>query len=162
MYKELPEELQEALFSIEGADQIDAICEEFGIAESSQGVTKQIGNVLLGIIPAQEFENVLIKEIGLKKTTAQQVGRRIYRAIFYPVKMELEQLHSAQFTKAPSSGGKGQSVGLQQSAAEPPNSQSQEEDYIVRKKTSASPEPQAPPQVAPKEKSADSYRESID
>lgn len=157
MYKELPEELQEALFSVENADRIDDICEEHAIAESSRPITKQIGNVLLGIVPVQEFENILVKEVGLKKATAQEVNRRIYRAIFYPIKMELEQLHGIQTAQAPLSQYKEQGVAAQQSTTEQP-----EDDYIVRERPQAPEKAEKPPREEPKEESIDTYREPID
>jgi len=167
LYKELPEELQEALFSVENADQIDTICEEYSIVNSSRAITKQIGNVLLGIVPVQEFENVLVKEVGLKKATAKDVSQRIYRAVFYKVKAELEQLHGTEVSQVATAKTTAKPAEQQ---TPPPESEVQD-DYFVREKPQPTPTPQEsleeqspeeqPFEEEPQKKSSDTYREPI-
>ena len=156
MYKELPEELQEAIFSIENADRIDDICEQNGVTNASREIIRQVGNVLLGIIPTQKFEDILVKDVGLKKVKAQEVSRRIYRAVFYPVKMELEQLHSFKAQQKPLRKQSAEDVGVPEQSSVG-TSDSQDDEYIVRQESESSEE-----REEEKLKTEDPYRESFD
>lgn len=91
IYKTLPEELQEALFSTEAADFVYNICEENNIEKSAK-IIKYISDVLIGLLPVEEFQKTLEKELGIEKETAKKVAREINRFIFLPVRPFLERL----------------------------------------------------------------------
>lgn len=91
IYKTLPEELQEALFSTEAADFVYNICEENNIEKSAE-IIKYISDVLIGLLPVEEFQKTLEKELGIEKETAKKVAREINRFIFLPVRPFLERL----------------------------------------------------------------------
>lgn len=94
IYQKLPEELQEAIFSVGTAENIGQICEGHGIGdERVSEVAKYTGFVLMGLILPQEFSGVLETDIKLPKTLADAIARDINRLVFYPVKPALEQLH---------------------------------------------------------------------
>jgi hypothetical protein len=94
IYQKLPEELQEALFSLETAENIREVCESYGIGdERVSEIAKYAGHVLMGLILPQEFSGVLETDVKLPKTLADAVARDINRLVFYPVKPALEQLH---------------------------------------------------------------------
>ena len=155
MYRQLPEELQEALFSVEHADEIDSICEQNGAKNETREITRQVGSVLLGITPIEEFEGILVKDVGLKKAQAQEVSRRIYRAVFYPVKMELEQLHSFKAQQKPLRKQSAEDVGVPEQSSVG-TSDSQDDEYIVRQESESSEE-----REEEKLKTEDPYRESF-
>ena len=92
IYKKLPQELQEAIFSVETADAILNSCERNRVEEVSE-VAHYAGLVLMGLILPQEFSGILKKEMKLSKTSADAIARDINRLVFYPVKPALEQLH---------------------------------------------------------------------
>jgi hypothetical protein len=48
---------------------------------------------LLGLLPPDDFQKTLQKEVGLKNGTAKQVAQEIYRHIFFPVRSLLEELY---------------------------------------------------------------------
>ncbi|MBI4123089.1 MAG: hypothetical protein HY458_01855 [Parcubacteria group bacterium] len=95
IFEKLPDELQEAIFSVETADAIYN-------ARLSQGVTDERGNrvaeltgqVLMGILLPEDFQKTLEKEVGLKKDAAANIARDITRFVFFPVKESLRQLHN--------------------------------------------------------------------
>ena len=94
LYDNLPPELQEAIFSSENSEQLDAICQRYGVAENQIPETaKLIGRVLLGVLPPEDFPAALEKETGLKKETAKQITHEINRFIFAPVKDYLAQIY---------------------------------------------------------------------
>ena len=100
LYEKLPEELKEAVFSGETADNIWNVCEKNGINEVSR-VAKYAGDVLIGLLPPSDFQKTLEKELGIDTETAQKVGREIHRFIFYPVKTCLEELYRVEITGVP-------------------------------------------------------------
>lgn len=94
IYQKLPEELQEALFSLETAENIGQVCESYGIGdERVSEIARYAGYVLMGLTLPQEFSGVLETEVKLPKTMADAIARDINRLVFYPVKPALEQLH---------------------------------------------------------------------
>ena len=97
--QKLPDELHEAVFSMETADAIWNTCTKQNIvAKRLSKIAEYTGYVLMGLILPQEFEPILIKDIKVPKKAAQEIAREINRFVFYPVKSALEQLHSTQIT----------------------------------------------------------------
>ena len=95
LFEKLPEELQEVIFSVETANNIWNICERNRVDEISK-VAKYVGNVLLGVLPPDEFQETLEKEMGLEKDIAKKVAQEINRFIFYPVNPLLEELYKIE------------------------------------------------------------------
>lgn len=105
LYKALPKELQTAIFSADNADKVLDICQRNGLTEDKiiSEIARNTGYVLLGILPPEELQRVLEKEIGLKKSTAKQIAWEINRFIFFPVRPFLEALYQTDLMKI--SGG---------------------------------------------------------
>lgn len=97
LYKKLPEELQEALFSIESADFVYELCVKNNIEKFSE-INKYIGDVLIGILPVAKFQETLEKELDIETEIAKNVTQEINRFIFYPVRIELEKLYQTEIT----------------------------------------------------------------
>jgi len=99
LYEKLPQELKDAIFSGETADHIRDICGRYKIDEKSiPEMAKNVGNVLLGLLPPDDFKSVLEIEFNLEKEIAEKMAREIHRFIFYPVKPALEQLYGVEKT----------------------------------------------------------------
>ena len=97
MQEKLPEELKEAIFSMETAEEIGKTCESYGIADNRVGqVSDLAGHVLMGLLLPQDFAGVLEKEVQLPKVLAKAIARDLNRLVFYPVKPALEQLHKME------------------------------------------------------------------
>lgn len=92
LYKKLPEELQEALFSIESADFVYELCVKNNIEKFSE-INKYIGDVLIGILPVAKFQETLEKELDIETEIAKNVTQEINRLIFLPVRPSIERLH---------------------------------------------------------------------
>jgi hypothetical protein len=95
LYKDLPDELKEAIFSMETVDSIYDICARNEI-EKVKELAKYIGRVLLGVLPPDEFEETIKKELKIEKDKAKKVAREIDRFIFYPVKTSLEEIYKIE------------------------------------------------------------------
>lgn len=92
--EKLPEELREAMFSMETAQEIGEICESYGINDNRVGeISDRVGYVLAGLMLPQEVAQVLEKEVKLPRVLAEAIARDLNRLVFYPVKAALEQLH---------------------------------------------------------------------
>ena len=97
LYEQLPEELKDAIFSEKTADEIYMACDKNNVEkEKIPKVAKLTGNVMLGILPVQEFRIALEKEIALESETAKNVFSQIHRFVFFPVRNELNQLYKIQ------------------------------------------------------------------
>lgn len=94
IFQKLPEELKEAIFSLETAKAIAAASEKHGIVDNRLGsIGKYTGEVLMGLIAPVELQEALEKRVGLKTPVAQDILKDINRFVFFPVKAALEQLH---------------------------------------------------------------------
>ena len=97
----LPEELKETLFAEATSDTIYGSCERYGISEEKAAeVSKFVGDVLIGLLPPNEFQGALEKELNLDSETAKKVAREITRYVFFPVKASLEELYKIEVTPA--------------------------------------------------------------
>ena len=95
LYADLPEDLQEAIYSEQNARNIQEICTKNGVADDDliYEITKNTGHVLLGLLSPNDFSGVLENELKLKKKTAEQIAAGITRFIFFPVRVKLEALY---------------------------------------------------------------------
>jgi hypothetical protein len=77
------------------------ICQRNGIKEDNiiSEIAKNTGYVLMGVLPPEELQGVIEKEIGLKKNTAKQIAFEISRFIFFPVRPFIEGLYQTDLTK---------------------------------------------------------------
>jgi hypothetical protein len=101
LYEKLPQELKDAIFSGETADHIKSICGRYNIEEKNiPEMAKQIGNVLLGLLPPDDFPNVLELELKIDREVTEKMMREINRFIFYPVKPALEQLYGIETNRS--------------------------------------------------------------
>jgi hypothetical protein len=98
LYEKLPESLQNALGSDDNANHMQNICEKYKATKRVSDIVDQMARVLLGLLSPDKLQEVLEKEIGLKKETAKNITQEINRYIFYPVKAELEKLYKIDIT----------------------------------------------------------------
>lgn len=105
LYKSIPEDLQKAVFSADVSDKIFDICGRNKITEEEKisQIAKYIGYVLLGLLPPNEFQETLEKEIKIAKADAKKISREVNGFIFVPVRNSLEALYSIKIGGA---GGK--------------------------------------------------------
>ncbi len=99
LFQKLPDELKDQILSEETAKNIFDICVRNEIdIERISTVASYIGQVLLGVLPPDELQRVLERELGLKKDSAKTIIHEINRFIFYPVKASLEELYKIEIT----------------------------------------------------------------
>ena len=111
LYEQLPEELKDAIFSEKTSDEIYMACDKNNVEkEKIPAIAKITGNVMLGILPLEEFRMDLEREIGLQPDTAKKVFAQIHRFVFFPVRNELEQLYKIGSTAEDSFSNEGAAV----------------------------------------------------
>ncbi len=87
----LPKELEDAFFSAEVAKYIREICQRNEVVNKISAIAEQIGYVLVGLFPPEDFQEYLEQELGKEK--AKRVSHEINRFIFFPVKQCLAELY---------------------------------------------------------------------
>ena len=103
LYKELPEELQEVIWSEETSNNIYNICERNNIKENFT-IAKLTGRVLLGILAPKKLQEAMEEELKIETEKAREITWEINRFIFRPVRPFLEKLYeteTTQFTAPP-------------------------------------------------------------
>ena len=96
LYDKLPEELQDLMSSKEMGDSLEDICTKYDILSYLYEINDYVGNVLLGLLPPNEFEETIQKELKMEKEKAKKITREINRFVFYPVKSSLEDLYNME------------------------------------------------------------------
>jgi hypothetical protein len=97
----LPEDVKEVLFAEETSDAIYGSCKRNGVLEEkAMEVSKYVGYVLVGLLPPNEFQETLEKELGIETEKAKMITREITRYVFFPVKASLEELYKIEITPA--------------------------------------------------------------
>ena len=93
LFEQLPEELRDAVFSEENARHLFSLAERYGIEDVSQ-ISYYVGLVFLGILPPEQFRDILAKELKRNDpATTAAIYREIDRLVFYPVRPSLDQMY---------------------------------------------------------------------
>jgi hypothetical protein len=98
LYKDLPQELKDAVSAEETGDYIYEACKRNDVLDNLDDIVKYVGQVLIGVLPLDEFQTTLEKKLSLNKTIAKKIVHEINRFVFYPVKEFLGPLHSTEIT----------------------------------------------------------------
>ena len=94
IYEALPDDLKEAMFSDEVADNISDICAANGLEEEKcPEIAKSVADVFLGLLPPNEFEKELKEKLSLDNDSAKKISQEITRLVFFPLKTNLEALY---------------------------------------------------------------------
>lgn len=95
LYENLPPELQEIIFSNETAENIFNICVKNGVEDGNtiSEISKFVGQVLMGLIPPEEFQATIELELNLNSKIAKNISRDIEAFIFIPIKPILAKLY---------------------------------------------------------------------
>jgi len=100
LYKGLPEDLREALNSDKTMDAIERLSKEYHLSgKQISKLVDLVGQVLMGLLLPDEFQQDLEKKAGLKKDVAKKVALEIQRFVFYPVKQSLSALYQMEITQ---------------------------------------------------------------
>ena len=96
LYKKLPKELQNLISSDEMGDSLEDICTRYDVLSYLYEINDYVGQVLLGLLPPNEFEETIQKELNFQKEKAKKITREVNRFVFYPVKSSLEDIYNME------------------------------------------------------------------
>ncbi len=96
LYKTLPQNLKDALFSEETGSNIEKICRRNDINEKFSDILKLTGQVLIGLLPIEDLEKVLIRDLELSMEKSKKVAREIIRFVFFPIREDLTDLYGIE------------------------------------------------------------------
>jgi len=102
LYEKLPEELKEAIFSEGTAENIYSVCSENGVEDDKiSEIAFYTGYVLMGVLPVDEFQKTIEKEVGVEEEAAKKISQGIFRFVFYPVKTSLGEINKTEISPGP-------------------------------------------------------------
>lgn len=102
IFDELPENIQDAIMSVNSSDAITEISEKYKLHIDQQAsLGSETGLVLLGLTDPMEFVNNLSSKLGIDKNIASQIVGEINEKIFVKVKDSLRAIHSGQKNSGP-------------------------------------------------------------
>ena len=102
IFDTLPEEIKEAIFSVDSAEAITSIGQKYSLhIDQTALLGQETGYVLLGITDPMEFAPILASKLGVDKQTAGNIVMDINDKIFVKVKEALRQVHSGQKLSSP-------------------------------------------------------------
>lgn len=105
LYEKLPQELKDALWAEETGNNIYEICKRHGVEENLGEIVEYVGRALIGVLPPEDFQETLEKELKLEKEVAKKVAQEINRFVFYPVKTSLEELYKIEIAPSAKPAG---------------------------------------------------------
>ena len=129
LYEKLPQELKDVLFAEETGNNIFEICKRNKVEEDLEAIVDYVGQVLVGVLPPEEFSEILEKDLGLKKEVVKKVAQEINRFVFYPVKPSLEQLYKMEITPSEKIEGKPSFAKTTEDKEEKPTKPAEEDVY---------------------------------
>ena len=166
LYRSLPKELQDEIYSEETANYIFDICSENDIKlDQISEVSGIVGKVLLGLLPPEKFEAALKDDLNLPNKSAEIIAQRINRLIFLPLEAQLERLYTPVGEKKTKELEQVPAVGIKtkQNIDDLPNSGNKFEPTIVPKEKFFKTKEGAPEKEngEKKQENPDTYREVI-
>lgn len=99
LYKNLPEDVREAMFAVDSADKIQEIGKKYKLHTDQVGeLGKQVGFVMLGILTPRNFVQELTNKLNISPDLARQVAVNINAEIFTPIRESLKKIHQLYST----------------------------------------------------------------
>lgn len=135
-YKSLPEDVRQAIFSVDTADLIQAIGKKHGLSIEKIGkLGDETGKIMMGLAKPQEFIGNLSKALEVDKGAARNIAQDVNQKIFASIRESLKKIHKIGETPE----------------AQPEKVEPQKE---VRPQEKEEVEPRAEPKLEPKPKIA--------
>lgn len=99
LVQSLPKNVKDAFFSEETGNNITKICNRYNLDNFSE-ILNLVGQVLLGLLPPEELEKVIIRDLEIDVETSKKISKEIVRFIFFPIKEDLLTLYEMKFSSS--------------------------------------------------------------
>jgi hypothetical protein len=96
IYMKLPNDLKDAIFSVDSAEIIQAIGKKYNLAIDKTGeLADETGLVMLGITHPDNFISNLAERLGIDKDTAGKIAGEVNNQIFAKVRESLKKIQTS-------------------------------------------------------------------
>jgi hypothetical protein len=96
-YKKLPQELKDAIFSVDIADRIFEIGRKFALTIEKNGfLAEETAFIVLGLLKPEEFTATIKNRLGVEDTEAQEISKEVNRQILLPIREALKRAHQIE------------------------------------------------------------------
>ena len=93
-YKNVPEDLQDAMGSVDATEAIESIAKKYGLMLDQAGeLTSIVGNVMVGILSINDFVATIASKLRLTNPVAEQVAHDVSASIFAKVRESMRKVH---------------------------------------------------------------------
>lgn len=97
IYRGLPDEVKDALFSPNTTDIFDAIKEKQHLTDEQREIMSvYTGFLMMGVLPPEKYVPTLITKMGVEREKVASIAQTINRDLFNPIKDILKKVHTAQ------------------------------------------------------------------
>ncbi len=97
MYRKLPKDLQDAIFSIDTAEAIRQIGEENKLMIDKIGeLADETGLIMLGLTSPSQFIPHLTERLGVSRELARTIAQEINAKVFLPIRESLKKIHGIE------------------------------------------------------------------
>lgn len=94
LYKKLPQDLQDAIFSVDVTNSIEEIGKKYNLLIDKMGLlADETGMVMLGETHPRDYISNLSQKLGIDKETARKIAEDINQQIFQKVRESLRKIH---------------------------------------------------------------------
>lgn len=96
-YQKLPDNLKEAIFSVDIAEKMWSIGRKHGITIQRTGdLAEEAGYLILGLTHPKDFIPAIETRLGLDDEEAGEIGKEINEQVFLPIRQALKQAHDTE------------------------------------------------------------------
>lgn len=97
IYRGLPEEIKDAMFSPLTTDIFDAIKEKQALTDEQREIMSvYTGFLMMGVLPPEKYVSTLIEKMGIDREKVASIAQIINRDLFNPIKDILKEVHAPQ------------------------------------------------------------------
>lgn len=100
LYAALPDNLKEAIFSVNVADKIMKAGQKYGLNIEQIGtLAEATGLVMLGALHPRSYIQKLEETLGIERTKAIDIAKEINHEVFFPIREALKNIHHMEDTQ---------------------------------------------------------------
>lgn len=95
IYEKLPQEVKDAIFSIDSATMIQKIAKNYKLTVDKMGeLADETGLVMLGLTHPRDYISNLSRRLEINKETAKKIAEEINTQIFSKIRESLKRIHN--------------------------------------------------------------------